>query len=86
MLTLKHLYIYQSYDGDVEGFTRSAKKWENAVMAYNDWTLIESLVQDIRLVDRNLAAAPFAMQLEIKLRDSCDGEEVVLQLKSMAKK
>ena len=84
MITKEKLKIYQSYKGDIDGWSRFAKGRQKEIFGDSDWSLIEGLIQDIKLVDRGLAANSYADDLITKLSTNCDYEETVVQLRDLA--
>ena len=84
MITLRHIEIYKSYDGDGDGFVRCTTTEEKAVMDYKHWSLIESLIQDIRLIKNGLASEDYARAIYERLQENCDSEETIQELKKIA--
>lgn len=84
MITLKHIHICKSHLGDGDGFIRCATAEEKAIFFYKCWSLIESLIQDIHLITKGLASEIFMKSIEEKLKESCDNEETIRELKVMA--
>jgi hypothetical protein len=52
-------------------------------MADEDWYMIHGLIQDIFLVRKGLASLEFNDALTSKLRENCDSEETINQLKKL---
>ncbi|SEA68464.1 hypothetical protein SAMN05192529_1492 [Arachidicoccus rhizosphaerae] len=84
MITLKHIEIYKSYNGDGEGFVRCATPEEKAIMDYKRWSLIESLIQDISLIKKGLASEAYIKTIDERLKENCDSKETIQSLRDMA--
>ena len=83
MLTLKHIEIYKSYNGDGDGFVRCASDEEKAYMNYKHWSLINDFLQDIHLVRNGLVSKSFSENLCRKLQENCDSQETINQLEQL---
>jgi len=86
MLTLKHITIYKSYNGDGDGFVRCASNEEKAYMSYKNWSLIEDFIQDIYLVKKGLVSEDFVENLYKKVHENCDSKETINELEQLATK
>jgi len=84
MLTLKHIEIYKSFDGDGDGFVRCASDEDKAYMTYKHWALINDFIQDIRLLKKRLVSKEFSENLCRKLQENCDTQETINELKQFA--
>jgi len=84
MITLKHIEIYKSYNGDGDGFVRCATPEEKAIMDYKRWSLIESLIQDISLIKKGLASEAYIKTIDERLKENCDSKETIQSLRDMA--
>lgn len=84
MITVEHLKIYFSYKGDGDGFVRLATSREKAIMNYKNWSLIDSFIQDILIVNRGLAAKSYSKNLEERLKLNCDSGATIQELKNIA--
>jgi hypothetical protein len=83
MITKEKLIEYESYGGYYDGFYLQKVKNKINLTSDEEWILIENIIQDIRLVKRNLASRSFAEKLELKLKDICDNVETIEFLKEM---
>jgi hypothetical protein len=83
MLTIKHIELYKSYNGDGDGFVRCASDEEKAYMTYKDWSLIDDFIQDIYLVKKGLASKYFSDNLCEKMQKKCDSQETINKLKQL---
>lgn len=84
MLTLKKIKIFRSYKGDVDLWAKVGSRKEKALIEEEDWYLIESLIQDIKLVKKELASTQFSDALEIKISDNCEDVQTINLLKAFA--
>lgn len=66
MLTAEKLAIYQSYNGDIDGWARREGCISNAGLTDSDWYLIDELIQGIILVLVG-ASKKFAESLESRI-------------------
>ena len=74
MLTLEKLKIYDRYEGDIDGWTRTRKNNDKSAMTDDDWFLIDELRQGLSLVSSGRVSAEFAASVESKLFSSTDSE------------
>jgi hypothetical protein len=86
MITKDKVKVYNSFHGDIDGWARMGSKKEKVIMSDNDWSLIDNLLQDIRLVAKGLTSKEFSDTLQRKLIENCDNPETISQLKKMANK
>lgn len=84
MITKEKLKIFQEFDGDVDQWVFFGSKREHSIMQDADWSLIESLLQDILIVRRGLASEKYAENLKIRLRENCDRLETIGLLEQLA--
>lgn len=56
---------------------RAGRKDEMALMHAADWYLLNSLIQDMRIINNGLASVHFREKAERQLVDVCDGEETI---------
>lgn len=76
MLTLEKIKLYKSYDGDIDGWSRTATKNEMTGMTSKDWYLIERFIQDLKLINGKLAAESFQKNFKSKLADNCEVDKI----------
>jgi len=60
VITLEMLSIYERYGGDADTYARAAGQADRTALSDDDWSRIDTLVQDLILVVRGLAAPAFA--------------------------
>lgn len=86
MITIAKLKEYEEYRGYFDGFyIQKVKPGKNAT-SDNEWYLINTLIQDVRMVQNGLAAKQFTDSLNDRLKENCDSEETVRYLKLLATK
>ena len=86
MITLRQIEIFFSYRGDGDGFVRSATSEEKAIIDYKHWHLIDSLLQDINLIEKGLISSSYLVSIERILYENCDSLETIVALKNLANK
>ncbi len=74
MITAAKIKIFEKYNGDGDGFVRTGTKSEKECFDYNDWLLIDSMIQDLQLVKNGLSSKTFENQINKKLIDEFDSE------------
>lgn len=77
MITIEKLKEYEKYHGYYDGFYMQKVKKGTNITSDDEWHLIENLIQDIRLIKKELASKEFAKNLETKLQENCDNEETI---------
>jgi len=86
MLTLEKLRVYESFNGDIDGWARTARPGNPADMTDEDWFLIDELRQALYQVAAGLASAHCQSQLEQRLLEATDGEAVRDRLIQLARR
>ena len=74
MITAAKFKIFEKYNGDGDGFVRIGTKSEKECLDYNDWLLIDSMIQDLQLVKNGLSSKSFENQINKKLNNEFDSE------------
>lgn len=82
MITLDKLKIYKHYRGDGDAWVRMNRNSE--AIAGKDWQLIDSLIQDLFIVQNGLASKKFTENLNTRLLENSDNESTIVYLKSLA--
>ena len=83
MITLEKLKIYNKYSGNIESWDRFGKKKDKGFLEYEEWELIDELVQNIELVEKGLVSENFKFQTLNMLNDACDNEKTKEALKAL---
>ena len=86
MITIVNLKEYEEFRGDDDGFFRLKVDRGINLTSGKTWYLIRNLAQDIRLIQKNVAAESYAKEIEQRVKESCDSPETVEFLKNIAAK
>ena len=86
MLTKDKINVYKRYRGDIDRWGRTGSEEELRIMSDSDWLLIDSLLQDIYLINNNLSSDSYTYNVEAKLNESCDCDETVKLIYTLDKK
>ena len=76
MITKQKIEIYKKFYGDSDGFVRIGSNAEKELMKYDDWALIDSMLQDLELIEKGLASKAFKNQIDSKLKENFDFESI----------
>ncbi|MCM1567348.1 MAG: hypothetical protein NC238_15690 [Dehalobacter sp.] len=74
MITATKFKIFEKYNGDGDGFVRTGTKSEKECLDYNDWLIIDSMIQDLQLVKNGLSSKTLENKINQKLHDEFDSE------------
>jgi hypothetical protein len=77
MITIEKLKEYEQYGGYYDGFYQQKVAKGINVTSGAEWSLISSLAQDIRWVQRALASKEFAERLHTSLMENCDNQDTI---------
>ena len=86
MITLEKLRIFAIYKGDADMFGRIGRKVEKAIISEADWHLIDTLLQDCIVLDRNLGAEQRNIQASQRIKEHCENDEVVSRIRYLAER
>ncbi|MFL5741036.1 MAG: hypothetical protein ACJ75B_12515 [Flavisolibacter sp.] len=84
MITIEKLKIFEKYRRQVDEFARFGKSKEKSLMTDQDWDEIESLIQDVYLVKKGMAALEFENKLNQRLADICENQETIKRIHKIA--
>ena len=84
MITLAKLAVWQRFDGDVDGWTRTRGRADTSGMSTGDWRTIDDLLLGQKLVAAGEASAEYAAALERRLAEVADGPETLAALRALA--
>lgn len=84
VLTLEKLRVYESFEGDIDGWARTARPRNLAGMTDEDWYLIDELRQALHQVAAGLASPHYAAHVEQRLLAVTDGDPVRERLRRLA--
>jgi hypothetical protein len=85
MLTLEKLRVYESFDGDMDGWARTARPGNPHGMTDEDWFLVDELRQALHQVAAGLASPHYKAHLEERLLEVTDDAAVRERLLQLAK-
>ena len=83
MITISKLKLYQSFNGDIDFFSRVASEREKNSISDNEWFLIDSLISDIDLIKNELASESFKTRFQENLKKNFENELTITFLYSM---
>lgn len=86
MLTKKKINIYIKYSGDLDAFTIAGTKKEKAIMGDEDWMLIDDLVQDVELMQKNLISKEMKDRVYEKMKMNLVDEDIEMLIKLVIEK
>lgn len=86
MITLRKIEIFKKFSRDIDHFVRVWTPQDKIDISDKDWSLIDSLLQDLELVDKGLAADTFVKRLDERIKECCESEGVLQELKRINKK
>jgi hypothetical protein len=85
MITLRQIEIFKKFNGDIDHLYRIGSAKEKSICSGNDWSLIASIVQDLELVKKGIAAESFIKNLDLQLKQNLESEAVLEKLKPITK-
>ena len=74
MLTIAKLRTYAKFDGDIDGWARTADNGDAAGLTDAEWYLIDQLLTNLATVTSGRASAAFAVDVERRLQ-ACTADE-----------
>ena len=79
MITKQKIEIYKKYDGDIDRLIRIGQKKEKNLIKENDWSMIDSVLQDLELIKKGLCSLSYKDKLEniIKLNFEDEAAEII---------
>ncbi|WP_150087011.1 hypothetical protein [Adhaeribacter rhizoryzae] len=85
MITKEHVRIFDKYLGDDDGFARCSTSHEKEYFQKGEWELIVSILQDLALVNNELASKQCEEELNIRLNKHVEFDAIeVLKRKTNA--
>jgi hypothetical protein len=84
MITAEKLKVYEAWGGDPDMWARAARKRDRDILSSEDWRLIEKLIREVTLVERNLAADDYARQIEVNLKAGTADASVAARIRVLA--
>ena len=86
MITFDKLKIYEAFRGDPDMWGRARRRRDREILSDEDWKLIDELIQELTLVNRNLASETNAAQIEKKVQVNTTDSKVADRLKALARR
>lgn len=84
MITEEKLETFRKYSGNIESWDRFGKPKDKQILTYKEWTLIDELIQNIKLIEKKLASESFELLTYEKLKASCDSIKTQHELIELA--
>jgi len=75
IITLDRLNIYNAYDGDIDGFSRTNSKKNKEIFGEDSdsaWATITSKLQEVELISKRLASQDYTDKTLRELKEICD--------------
>jgi len=75
IITIDKLKLYNTYSGDIDGFSRTNRKKNKEVFgddSDNAWAAISSKLQDIELISKRLSSQDYTFTTLKELKEICD--------------
>ena len=85
MITIKKLKIFRKNNGDGDMWLKSTWSWQRNTMTAEDWTIIGELIDDIKLMDRDLASDSYREGILEKINANCEDEKTIEELRRLAR-
>lgn len=86
MINLRKIEIFKKFSGDIDYFARVGTPQDKIDISDKDWSLIDSLIQDLELVDKGIASDSFVNSLDLRLKENLENENILQELKNLNKK
>lgn len=77
MITKRKIQIYKKYKGDVDLLSRFGRKKEKKLFQNNEWSLIDSVSQDLQVIKNSLCSTDYKARLENTLHEYFDNEAII---------
>ena len=81
MITSEQLAVYRDFNGDIDDYSRSGCPKEGDGL---DWHAVDSLLQELTMLKRNLVSKEYAGQIRQKLSEMTADEATARALLEMA--
>jgi len=76
MITKQKIKIYTKYKGDIDGFSRGGKRNEKEIIKDNDWTIIDNVLQDLKLINNKMCSEKYKTKVYDYLSKEFDSESI----------
>ncbi len=86
MLSTEKINIYKKHSGNIDSWARLYEnKYERKAMNDDDWGVIDSFIQDIQLIEREMASKNYEEKVLNRIKKLCDSQETIDALYALAK-
>ena len=85
VITLEKLKVFESFNGDIDMWSRVTAKVGSPIKG-DEWRLIETLLQDSIVIDRNLGSDERTKQASERLLQNCENDAVIAEIRRVARK
>ena len=86
MITLGKLKIFSRYKGDGDLFGMAGSSAERKSLTDAEWYLIDTLLQDAVVINRNLGSEARTASAWKRLRENSEDDSVVTEIRRLAEK
>ena len=83
MLSIRHLEVYDSFHGDIDGWARSG---DTSIINDADWYLIDELLQDLNMLKSGFASKSLEATIRDKLFAATESQDVRNRLQLLSDK
>ena len=83
MITESKLDTYIKFRGDIDGWARAASDAEAQAFSEEEWSDIQKLLSDLKVVRNGLGSAAFAARVHERLKDLAASPEVASRLEGL---
>ncbi|PYS86016.1 MAG: hypothetical protein DMF62_17345 [Acidobacteria bacterium] len=85
MVTLKKLKVFERYKGDIDMWSRLNINVDTGIDD-DEWRLVDTLIQDVIVIDRKLGSEERTKQASERLRQNCENEAVIAEIRRLVNK
>lgn len=86
MITSDKIKVYKKYLGNIEDWDRYGKKKDKEVLEYEEWILIDEILDNLYLIEQKLTSNDYAIKITSKLNNVCDNKSTQEKLKLLVGK
>jgi hypothetical protein len=72
MITIDKYQVFKKYSQNSDAFAKLASRTEKEIFDSNDWQIIESFIQDIELVKKELVSLEYKTIILKKIKSETD--------------
>ena len=78
MINKQKIEIFKKYGGDIDGFSRFGKKREKDIFSDEEWSVIDNVLQDLKMIKNGLCSTDYKNKTERTLNQQFDKESIDL--------